>query len=321
MFDEIAQLFKVGRDAREEKEGNLVPLIHEWIQQQEDSDNEYRGSRLWALCPFKASLNSLFPESAREVRPPRLFIRNGIGTYTHLFLQNVVLARAGIIWGDWKCVYCGDLEKDSYWTELDHRSCGANPDSHHRWEYQEMEVTWKGADPFGEDILGHVDGIFFPNGKRTLLDIKTTTAKTFSYYLKEPSEDHTYQLNIYMGLDPGGAEQSVILYVNLENGEMKTFKIRKDPKVMEDAKAKIAARKEYYDVFGRYEQSFSEALARESKKGRNIFKHLGQRACLDSENKRARFCPQKNNCWNTPLIETVIKKRAKEATDKGGPRT
>lgn len=312
MIDELLELVNVGKEARAESYGDLVPRIWKWVGEQVESDNEYRGSRLWALCSFKAVLDVLFPQFAKDVKPLKLTIRNGIGTYTHRYFQNEVLAKSGILWGDWKCVRCGKEWKDQLWTEgpqnekLD-SSCP------HIIEYQEKEVVWKAASPFGKDIFGHIDGIFFPAGVRHLLDIKTVTAKTFNYYLKEPSEDHIYQLNVYMALDPDEAEWSVILYVNLETGEMKSFRIRKNPEVMKDAKRKISALRDWYSTFTGDKQAFAKALLDVRPKGQksNVFANLPPRACVDPTSKRARFCPQRDQCWNVPAIEGAIKKAAK----------
>lgn len=323
MFDDaLANLLDLSAKTRRSKLGDLVPLIYDFMWTLQGPESDYRGSRLYALCPFKGVLDVLFPNDAVQDRPDKSTIRNETGTWVHKMFQNFILAKSKILWGDWRCVRCGYLRKSSYWPGPStkkglkgYSAClveGPDVDEvfyNHKWEYEELEVAWEGMKPDGTDILGHIDGIWFPDEVKTIIDIKTTTAKTFNYYLNRPSEDHCYQVQVYMNLLP--AEQADILYVNLETGEMKSFRIERNSQIMDDAEKKIEARKLWYETFNGDKKRFAKELLAENKRTRTMFDALPERACEDTDCKRAKFCPQARNCWNLPLIEGAIRRAAK----------
>lgn len=307
MIDSMLNLLDVSREERADKLGDLIFRIEDYLATIKQDDNDYRCSSLYRLCAFKGVLDVLFPESASEDRLLRSHIRNGIGTYVHLFFQNEILAKSMIIEGDWRCQWCQAEVKDSFWPGKDYK-LKCVPKREHCWLYQEIEVSWSGEATGGRVILGHMDGRFKSGGRKGILDVKTVSHLTFERYLTSAPPDNVYQLQLYINLDE--ADFGVLLYVDLEKGNMRSFKFQRDPTVMMDAERKIRLKDDWFKTFRDNREDFAKDLSKPLKKFGTLAKTLPERECEDAQCKRAKFCPQRMTCWNTPLIEGQVKKLA-----------
>lgn len=250
----------------------------------------YHPSQLFDFCPRLEILNYFFPKPESDFISPDLQMIFDWGTSWHWMVQNNYFGPMGVLWGKWKCNDCGLIEEG--FMPDPHPACNPKwrPGPVRRggyWNYIEPHVynaEW--------NIPGHGDGILIlsrtPNGKRSLLEVKTMNGDRFKY-LSKPDEKHVFQINIYLWLLE--FEECWLTYwsKDAKQGKPKVFRVEFDPRVIEDAKSRIRL----------HQRAWPE-------------KRLCSGLCKSAEDKRAIYCPQRANCFN-PAIEDIIDKMRTKA--------
>jgi hypothetical protein len=96
-----------------------------------------------------------------------------------------------VMWGHWKCMKCGDMEK---WQSYPPETPNACVKGHHLWEYEEPVFEH----PSG--FTGSLDGVIqFTPAKRRMLEVKIMKGDDFKD-LKAPLAEHRVRTQLYLRL-------------------------------------------------------------------------------------------------------------------------
>ena len=80
------------------------------------------------------------------------------------------------------------------------------------------------------NISGRTDSVIIYNDKFYLVELKSANSNMFKYQLKQPKEQHLWQLQVYMYLT--NIHEGFLLYEDKNTQELKEFYIRYDPKLV-----------------------------------------------------------------------------------------
>ena len=196
--------------------------------------NVYRASGLYGLCPRKEFLKHFLPRE--DVWTSKSLDKMNIGTALHWWWQNHYLGPMGVLLGQWKCLACGSTSDEMMPMPTERCKCSKD---WARWEFVEKRVHYKipGTNLL---IVGHYDGILqiVANGKRYLIDLKTTGPKLFAK-LKEASEAYIFQLQLYMELE-GWEEEGLLIFIDRgESQKPKEFLVPRRPEIITLCVSKI----------------------------------------------------------------------------------
>lgn len=154
-----------------------------------------------------------------------------IGNMVHDLIQGYFWD-IGILEGDFKCLKC-----DKTYYGVSPKICPSGKKTHKRSVLQFREITMEDPEL---PIKGRCDGILVIEGERHLLDIKSIQNRTLKSNDKQfcfedldshgPKADHVIQLNFYMHMS--GLNKGHLLYFGKNNGQIKTFPVNYDPRVL-----------------------------------------------------------------------------------------
>ena len=201
------------------------------------------------------------------------------------------LSEAGVLWGNWQCLYCANVVEDEISLGLTHcQTCGQA-----EWEYREVPIT---NDEYR--ILGHADGVVVLNQEQYMIEIKSVgigtvrveapaifkkySDKTYSLEdvwrnIKRPFGPHLRQGNLYMHCT--GIHQMIVLYEWKPTQDVKEFVIRYQPELIADI----------------------------LENAKNLLPWLDRKAApprpgwAAPEHKTCKQCPQYKNCWKEDEVE------------------
>jgi hypothetical protein len=185
---------------------------------------------------------------------PELQVKFDIGHISHDLLQNQYLGPAGLLWGSWACSACGVIGAvDTTYPQMPHCQVAATNAGADKIEKKvgpaavgdqnrEAVLPWRYVEPpirvatGGFVISGYCDGIIMLNGVKSVVEAKTINSRGFSA-LKEPHEDHVYQLQLYLAALR--MEKGYVLYLDKDTQKMKEFEVIRDDSVLPKIIAKI----------------------------------------------------------------------------------
>jgi len=252
-------------------EGRLLKFLSHTEEQQ--TDTMFRASGIYYMCPRAEVLRSLIPK--KDTISPALRAKFDIGHAMHHWYQNKYLGPMGILRGNWKCVVCGEVVKDSLLPKTNCSNCDAR-----RYEYEEMyfvNTEWS--------ISGHLDGILDIKGKEWLMDLKTIDPSMFKS-LKAPLPAAEYQVQVYMWLCGLPIQQGVVVYIDKSANDVtpiKEFKIEYSEPTINEVKGKIT--------------SYKLSMANRT---------LPMRSCESCTNRKARSCPYSDECFNDDKCNALV---------------
>lgn len=130
-------------------------------------------------------------------------------------------------------------------------------------------------------IVGHADGIVKLEGKKYLIEIKTTNERKFSK-LVEADSPHIEQSNLYLGLLK--LDGVIVIYINKNTSEMKEFR----------------------SAFNRslYENRLLPRIAKHHADVRS--KTLPPREADDRDRFPCTFCAYANTCWDSSRLSQFL---------------
>lgn len=183
------------------------------------SSDSIRVSSMGYLCPREEVLRARLKIDKIENQSAQTIRIFNIGTAYHTMVQNDYLGRHGYIWGNWKCLVCEHVVKDSYMPE----KCPRCSRDRSTIIYEEFELKSQNF-----NITGHPDGIILIDGKKWLLELKTINDFGFKDVIArgQPKDDHILQSNMYMGMLK--IYQALVVYFNKDSGAWRQFYIKYD---------------------------------------------------------------------------------------------
>lgn len=263
---------------KQEPEFDLVRFLAEKLLSTEQVDvpgvdTKYRASGIAKVCERQEVLMSILKVGLTRKIDPSLQMTFDIGHGFHYIVQNKWLK--DLLIGNWRCVACGKYHN---WSRVPKKCMACSADT--GFEY--MELSFDGKD--GYLITGHPDGVLeYPNGKKVLLELKTTNSAYFKYILDsgKPLSDHMDQIMIYMWfLD---VKEAAVVYFSKDDSKLRIFNIDFDQERLNKLLKKI-------DVI----------------KGGIRTNLVPTRYVCDSIScARAKRCPVKNKCFELPIYEGV----------------
>ena len=166
-------------------------MLDMWKRQPSRENAQIRMSGL-PVCERRLAYQRLLPEDD----PNHLTYKNSqqsmwtdIGHLMHAKLQ-AKYAEAGVLWGHWKCLRCGDLWMYDFGPK---KCCAAT------MVYEEVTVQHPTL-----PLTGHVDGVLrlWEGGKPVwaILELKTVGAKKLDKLTKPVHKHHAYQASGYAWL-------------------------------------------------------------------------------------------------------------------------
>ncbi len=87
------------------------------------------------------------------------------------------------------------------------------------------------------NVSGRTDSLLLIDGKLCLVELKSANTNMFKFHLKEPKEQHVWQLQLYMYLT--NVQDGIILYEDKNTQEIKEFYIEYDHDLVEELVEKI----------------------------------------------------------------------------------
>jgi len=201
----------------------------------------------------------------------------GAGHFFHAFLQDVVLGPMRVLWGDWVNTNDGSVVEGFH-------PC---PELSLRETAKEHPLTWRYREPscWNEEyrISGHADGrvnvrLVPEDPPDAVLEIKSTGAYGFGKITDAASISEAYrtQATLYQWLL--GYSQTVFLFLNRNNMQVKTLIYAGEPGLLRDVQHK--AKKIWNAIRCR---TLPDGLL----------------PCRDPRDTRAKQCGQRERCWST----------------------
>lgn len=190
-------------------------------------DTYIRVSSMGYLCPREEVLRARLKVVKVENQSAQTIRIFNIGTAYHTMVQNDYLGRHQFIWGNWKCLVCEHVEKDSFMPAR----CPKCSRDQKTLIYDEFDLK---SENF--KITGHPDGVINIDGKKWLLELKTINDFGFKDVVArgEPKPDHILQTNMYMGMMK--IYQAIVIYFNKDSGVWRQFYLKYDNQLV---KAKL----------------------------------------------------------------------------------
>jgi len=91
----------------------------------------------------------------------------GLGSFKHELMQRYLGWGKRVV-GDWECRHCKATRKFAFYKPS--KKCGSP-----FMEYKELEIR------YGENIVGHVDGLVFIDDQYWVIDYKTTSSRALYF--------------------------------------------------------------------------------------------------------------------------------------------
>jgi hypothetical protein len=253
----------------------------------------YHPSQMYGFCPRKEVLAHYFPKPEADYIEPGLQMIFDWGTAWHWLTQNHYFGPMGVLWGVWKCNECAK-SVEGFMPEP-HKLChprhsGKGPKRGGYWTYVEPHVYNKEW-----NIPGHGDGILImnrkPEGKRSLLEVKTMNGDMFKY-LTKPDEKYIFQINIYLWLL--GFDECWLTYWSKDarQGKPKVFRIKFDPEIPKEAQRRIQLHRRVWPT-----------------------KRLCEGICKTDTDKHAQKCAHRGECFRQDIdlvVERLMKAKMGE---------
>ena len=228
-------------------------------------DQKYRVSHVIKLCPREEALR--FVHQIPRIDKVEAGLRRtfDMGKAFHTLVQNEWFGRWGWLLGDWECLRCRKMHRDTT-IPKSCQSCFQSDFFYH-------ELT-----PANEEhgITAHLDGVLLVGGKRKILELKTANSMQFGLVAntnRKPQEAHRRQVNMYMFLT--GIKESVILYFNKNESTVHQFEEQLDEAIVKEMLANLK-------------------LARDSMRAGTVPE---QRICDSKQCSRAKQCPVRDLCF------------------------
>lgn len=249
----------------------------------------YHPSQMYGFCPRKEVLAHFFPKPEADYIDPGLQMIFDWGTAWHWLTQNHYFGPMGILWGVWKCNECAK-SVEGFMPEP-HKLC------HPRWKPggPARGGYWTYVEPHVYDkhwnIPGHGDGILIlskkPEGKRSLLEVKTINGEMFKF-LTKPDEKYVFQISIYLWIL--GLEEAWLTYWSKDarQGKPKVFRVRIDMNVIEEVKKRIDLHRRVWPT-----------------------KRLCEGICKSDTDKHAIKCSHRGECFRQDIEAVVDQLRKK----------
>lgn len=289
-LSDLFNLSPVITSAPKPKDDGLAEAINTFIfnsPKQFNTTEIFRCSEIAFMCPRQKFFNFYRPKQDK-IEPATQLIMD-VGTEFHKVLQNKVLGRMQILWGNWK--------KDNEIKE------GFHPDpADDSWEYIEQKLFNKEY-----NLSGHIDGLIsltrikFINdnknlykfhfdsvnkeiknidpGELALLDMKLVNQRNFSLaQTEEVPSFYKMQGALYMWML--GLKKEYFLYGERENMSLLGKIYEFEPAVLEEALKKITVTNNQF-IVGEPTNEF--------------------RFCRTPSDKRAKKCPHAEECFNHKL--------------------
>jgi hypothetical protein len=253
-----------------------------------ESSDYSRVSKLYNLCPVEEVLQFWKPRY-RKVFDGVTTLKMQVGTDLHFYLQNFVFGPMGILWGTW--------------VKNDLKSIGFHPDpSDLSWRFQEEYFV-------NDDLklTGHCDGricakriefflsnmIMYKRDKKqfykemydikdlelSLLEIKSVSSFEFNRLEKGGEIPDYYKCQASNYLEFANLQIAYFFYIERDQLRFLGKKYRKEDKWVNSSKRKL------------------EII----KKAKSIKVLPEQKECLTPNDKRAKECPYRVECWDKKL--------------------
>ena len=189
--------------------GVLIPALQRAVFDHDSGrDTSYlHASELEGYCPRRNTIAHAFDLDLPTLDPSfNLYLTFAIGHAVHEHYQNHLLARGGVILGQWWCPMCGRVVGGAGADAAPRptaNDCESHPSGTHYWRYVEMSAVDE-----KNKIGGSIDGFVKP---RTGLEIKTISQRGFDG-LRGVKPEHVTQAQVYMHLFD--LEEQHFLYVS-----------------------------------------------------------------------------------------------------------
>ena len=255
-----------------------------------------RSSQIARLCPWEEYFKSKhYKEPVMKTTPMtrELDLTFTLGTFVHEYLQSVVIGPLGFLKGEWVCVSCGQSQKDCYYPDECTYCAGGT------FHYEEYAL-------FDKDLRlsGHVDGLICQNRmdfvflaleegvpekdivipsdlpeKLKHLEIKSANEWSYKSVLSNMEIPEYYRIQSCAYQHMLGIDETLFLYINMNNKKMMVVPYRAEPDLWEASKDKI--------------RTVWEAVDNDCPPPPST------RSCLSLKDKRAKECPFAFECFGT----------------------
>lgn len=173
----------------------------------------YRVSNAIKLCPRQEVLRHIHKVKRIDKIDAKLRKTFDFGRAFHTLVQNEWFGDWQWLHGTWECLRCEHKVLESFKPKLCPK-CFKN-----RFEYIEPELS-----SIKTGVTGHLDGILKVNGKKYVVELKTTNSMQFNLIAnvrRKPLDNHVKQIQMYMFLS--GIKEGYILYFGKDDSETHHF--------------------------------------------------------------------------------------------------
>jgi hypothetical protein len=248
----------------------------------------WRASSLAFLCAREQVYAIRSKSKLREKMDADVLFNLNVGTGFHYLMQNIVLPQLRVIYGAWRCVYCGQVRGTLNEPILRPESCCTqvpSSDATRGFLFEEFDLY----EP-GWRLTGHCDGLLKLPGRVGfgVLELKTISERESKKIANAPKAEHVAQCNAYMHtLD---VEWGLVFYqikgiFDLDKA-LVDYLILRDSVVVDDIGTRLT------DLWDAVERAHAGDHSEEA---------LPARVCATPTCQRAHKCSFVRRCFDLPL--------------------